>query len=136
MGNMLYISPLFAVNKHDCPLFAPAFKALKVKFDGLGIKIEFGTIVNLDPGFDSNDNKKVCLKFGCIPNIKTNPRNSKKESIAPLQKAYKQRYVNERAFAWEDCYRRIVIRYEVKTQNHLAFCLMAAALTLIRLIRF
>ena len=132
---MLYISPLYGVNKHDCPLFVPAFKAMKVKFERLKINIEFGTIINLDPGFDSKEDKNICIKNGCIPNIKTNPRNSKKESVAPLAKAYKQRYVNERAFAWEDCYRRLVTRYEVKAQNHMAFCFIAAALTLIRLIR-
>ena len=92
-------------------------------------------LVNLDPGFDSKENKRICLKHGCIPNIKTNPRNSNQPATAPDSHIYQQRYVNERAFAWEDCYRRLVTRYEVKAQNHFAFCLMAAALTLLRLIR-
>lgn len=87
------------------------------------------------PRFDSKSNRNVCLNNDCIPNIKTNPRNSKLKSVIPQTEIYKQRYVNERAFAWEDCYRRLVTRYEVKPQNHLAFCLMAAALTLLRLIR-
>lgn len=132
----MYISNLHPVNKNDCPLFKPAFKELIENLKALNINLKQGTIVNLDPGFDSKDNKKVCVNNNCIPNIKNNPRNSKKKSIAPNLPIYKQRYVNERAFAWEDCYRRLVIRYEVKPQNHLGFCLMAAALTLIRLIRF
>jgi hypothetical protein len=49
----------------------------------------------------------ICINNNCIPNIKSNPRNSKKQSIAPQAEIYKQRYVNERAFAWEDCYRRV-----------------------------
>lgn len=132
---MLYISNLYAVNKHDCPLFKPSFKALITNLSGLNIALKVNTIVNLDPGFDSKKNKQVCLSNGCMPNIKTNARNSKKQSNAPNPEIYIQRYVNERAFAWEDCYRRLVTRYEVKPQNHLAFCLMAAALTLLRLIR-
>jgi hypothetical protein len=132
---MLYISNLYPVNKHDCPLFKPAFKELIDNLELLNIRLNDNTIINLDPGFDSNANRKICLSNNCMPNIKTNPRNSKKQSIAPQPEVYKQRYVNERAFAWEDCYRRLVTRYEVKPQNHYAFCLMAAALTLLRLIR-
>jgi hypothetical protein len=131
----LYISDLYGVNKHDSPLFKGAFKALISKLKALNIALNAHTLVNLDPGFDSKINNQVCLSNGCTPNIKTNPRNSKKLSSAPNPEIYKQRYVNERAFAWEDCYRRLVIRYEVKPQNYLAFCLMAAALTLLRLIR-
>lgn len=132
---MLYISVLYGVNKHDSPLFKPSFEGLIKNLTALNITLKSNTIVNLDPGFDSKDNKKVCTNNGCIPNIKVNPRNSAKQNIAPQPEIYKQRYVNERAFAWEDCYRRLVIRYEVKPQNHLAFCLMAAALTLLRLLR-
>ena len=132
---MLYISNLYGVNKHDSPLFKSAFKGLLRNLTAANITLKLNTIVNLDPGFDSNDNKKTCLDNGCTPNIKTNPRNSGKQSIAPEPEVYKQRYVNERAFAWEDCYRRLVIRYEVKPENHYAFCLMAAGLTLLRLLR-
>ncbi len=132
---MLYISNLHEVNKHDCPLFKPAFKIFIDNLTTLNITLKKNTIVNLDPGFDSKSNQNICSINDCIPNIKTNPRNSKKKSEVPQIEVYKQRYVNERAFAWEDCYRRLVIRYEVKSQNHLAFCHLAAALTLLRLIR-
>lgn len=123
------------MNQHDCPLFKAAFETLMKQLTQLEIPIPSNPIVNLDPGFDSNENKKTCLRKGCTPNIKTNPRNSKTESVAPQPIIYKQRYVNERAFAWEDRYRRLVIRYEVKARNYYAFCLMAAALTLLRLVR-
>jgi hypothetical protein len=131
----LYISKLYGVSKHDGPLFKPALKGLLKNLTALNITLKANTIINLDPAFDSKGNQNICTVNGCIPNIKVNPRNSGKQNIAPNPKVYKQRYVNERAFAWEDCYRRLVIRYEVKPQNHLGFCLMAAALTLLRLIR-
>jgi transposase len=78
--------------------------------------------------------KNICLKFDLNPNIKCNPRNTKKAAIAPDMPIYMERYVNERAFAWEDTYRRLVTRYEVYARNHLAFTYMAAGLTLLRLI--
>jgi hypothetical protein len=132
---MLYISKLHGVNMHDGPLFKLAFNKFIANLSALNIVLEPNTMVNLDPAFDSKSNKKVCTDNNCIPNIKINPRNSKKQAVPPFPEIYKQRYVNERAFAWEDCFRRLVTRYEVKPQNHLAFCLMAAALTLLRLVR-
>ena len=99
------------------------------------IIIKPDTPVNLDPGFDSKENKNCCLKHELFPNIKCNPRNSKNPAIAPNPQIYKQRYVNERAFAWEDNFRRLVTRYEVKAIHHYGLVCMAAALTIIRLIR-
>ena len=92
------------------------------------------TPLNLDPAFDSKANVQACQACNFAPNIKSNPRNSGKKALAPNQPVYLERYVNERAFAWEDTYRRLVIRYEVYARNHLAFTYMPAALTLMRLI--
>lgn len=103
-------------------------------FFALGITIKEGTPLNLDPGFDSKANVQACRVCNFAPNIKCNPRNSQRKAVAPNQTVYLERYVNERAFAWEDTYRRLVTRYEVYARNHLAFTYMAAALTLLRLI--
>jgi hypothetical protein len=131
----LVISSLHGVNRHDSPLFEVAFEAFIATLKAVDITLEPNTVVNLDPGFDSKNNHTVCMLNGCIPNIKTNPRNTDKKNSAPDPDMYKERFVNERAFAWEDFYRRLVIRYEVKATHFLAFCNMAAALILIRLIR-
>ncbi|MEY4926276.1 MAG: Transposase domain [Bacteroidota bacterium] len=103
-------------------------------FKAMKIELTPNTPVNLDPGFDSKSNKAVCLKFGLSPNIKCNPPNTKKAAVAPDMPIYRERYVNERAFASEDTYRRLVTRYVVYARNHLAFTYMAAALILLRLI--
>jgi hypothetical protein len=130
----LHISQLSPVSKHDSPLFKPALVQMMATLKALNIEVPPGTPLNLDPGFDSKSNENICLAFDLKPNIKCNPRNTKKEAVAPDMQTYKQRYVNERAFAWEDTYRRLVTRYEVYARNHLAFTYMAAALTLLRLI--
>jgi hypothetical protein len=67
-GNLLHFSKLYAVNKHDSPLFKPALEALMNQFTRLDIPIPTNTVVNLDTGFDSNENKKACLQKGCTPN--------------------------------------------------------------------
>jgi hypothetical protein len=130
----LFISSLHPVNKHDIGLFKDSLNQMMSDFKDLEIILSQNAIMNLDPGFDSKANETACQNHGFIPNIKCNPRNSKKEPVAPNMKIYKERYVNERAFAWEDTYRRLVTRYEVYARNHLAFTFMAAALTLLRLI--
>jgi hypothetical protein len=132
---MLYFSRLHGVNAHDSPLFEATFEQFVASLKTINILLEPTTLVNLDPAFDSVNNHLICQLNGCIPNIRINPRNTNKESKAPDHDMYKERFVNERAFAWEDFYRRLVIRYEVKAANYLAFCNMAAALILIRLIR-
>ena len=96
---MLYISNLYGVNKHGSPLFKSAFEGLLENLTAANRTLKSNTIVNLDPGFDSKGNKKICTDHGCAPNIKTNPRNSGKQSIAPEPETYKQRHINERAFA-------------------------------------
>jgi len=134
LGNLLYISPLHPVNRHDGPLFEPALRNMMAGLEERGIRVRAGTPINLDAGFDSKANRKACQDCQLQPNIKCNPRNSGQRAAAPNEAIYVQRYVNERAFAWEDTYRRLVIRYEVYARNHLAFTYMAASLTLLRLV--
>ena len=95
----MFISKLYSVNKHDCLLFKATLLCMLRVFAELNIQIPAGVIMNLDPGFDSKSNKKVCIDNNIIPNIKCNPRNSKKAAVAPDMETYAQRYVNERAFA-------------------------------------
>lgn len=74
-------------------------------------------------------------KADCVPNIKVNPRNSKtKEPVAPLKEDYKNRYVNERVFAWQDKFRRTITRWETKSKNFFAFIVLSLAMVNLRLI--
>lgn len=130
----MYISKLYPVSKHDSTLFKENLAEMMSRFSEMSVCIPKDCVTNLDPGFDSVANKKACKEHGLTPNIKINPRNSGKKATAPNPAIYSERYVNERAFAWEDTYRRLVTRYEVYARNHLALTQMAAALTLLRLI--
>ena len=77
---------------------------------------------NLDGGFDSTHNRKCIFNAGMIPNIKENPRNRKgiKRGRKRLFNAaiHALRLRVERTFAWEDKFRRLLLRFERIQQRH------------------
>ena len=73
--------------------------------------------LNLDPGFDSKENRRAVRHAGLRPNIKENIRNrnpKKRRRGRPKHwniLSYHSRYTVERTFGWQDTYRALVIRY-------------------------
>jgi hypothetical protein len=102
-------------------LLPEGLKALKevAKQGGLDLR---GASLNLDGGFDSTHNRKGMFNAGMIPNIKENPRNRK------TPKRGRKRFFNaaihalrrrvERTFAWEDKFKRLLLRCERIQQRH------------------
>lgn len=117
-----------SVNLHDTSLFDESFTNLLEITDQLMIDLQYSCLT-LDSGFDSYGNKMIIENAGLIPVIKPNIRRNKNEiqinqilnEFEPYQPIYKQRYVIERCFAWEDTYRKLVIRYEKLQCTHLGF---------------
>ena len=136
-GYVLAPLPVAPVNTADTVLFPEGLKALKrvAKLTGLGLK---GAYLNLDGGFDSQSNRKAIFNAGLIPNIKENPRNRKtpkrgrKRLFNRAIHALRERV--ERTFAWEDKFKRLLLRFEYIQQRHYGMKLMAY--TLINLRRF
>ena len=116
-------------------LLPDGLKALKrmTKMTGLVLA---GAYLNLDAGFDSTYNRKMIVNAGMIPNIKENPRNRKRA------KRGRQRLFNEaihalrtrvdRTFAWEDKFKRLLLRFEHLQQRHFGMKLMAYTLINVR----
>jgi hypothetical protein len=81
------------------------------------LKID-GLYLNLDGRFDSRHNRKAIFNAGLIPNIMENPRNRK----APKRKRkrlfnafiHSLRLRAERTFAWEDKFKRRLLRFEFR----------------------
>nr|WP_294526324.1 hypothetical protein [uncultured Rhodopila sp.] len=75
------------------------------------------TNLNLDGGFDSRHNWKAIFNAGRVPNIEENPRNPKtpKRGRKRLFNAaiHSLRLCVERTFAWEDKFKRVLLRFEV-----------------------
>ena len=136
-GYVLAPLPVAPVNEADTVLLPEGLKALKrvAKLTGLGLK---GAYLNLDGGFDSTSNRKAIFNAGMIPNIKENPRNRQRP------KRGRKRWFNqaihalrdrvERTFAWEDKFKRLLLRFEYHQRRHYGMKLMAY--TLINLRRF
>jgi transposase len=116
-------------------LLPKGLKALKQVAKTVGLDLG-GAYLNLDAGFDSTHNRKCIFNAGMIPNIKANPRNRK------TTKRGRKRFFNEaihalrvcveRTFAWEDKFKRLLLRFERNQQRHYGMKLMAYTLINLR----
>jgi transposase len=134
-GYVLAPLPVAPVNEADTVLLPQGVKALKrvAKVTGLDLK---GAYLNLDSGFDSRHNRKAIFNAGMIPNIKENPRNRKapkrgrKRLFNEAIHALRERV--ERTFAWEDKFKRLLLRFEHLQRRHYGMKLMAYTLINVR----
>ena len=123
------------VNEVDMVLLPQGLKALKHVTREAGLEIS-GAVHNLDAGFDSKANRKSVFTAGLKPHIKENPRNrqtpkqGRKRFFATA--LYKLRVIVERTFAWEDKFKRLLLRFETNQSHHLGFKLIAFTLINLR----
>jgi transposase len=134
-GYVLSPLPVAPVNETDMVLLPNGLKALKqvAKMTGLVLT---GAYLNLDSGFDSTHNRKCIFNAGMIPNIKENPRNRKRT------KRGRKRFFNaaihalrtrvDRTFAWEDKFKRLLLRFEHMQQRYFGMKLLAYTLINLR----
>jgi Transposase DDE domain len=127
--------PIAPVNETDMVLLPDGLKALKDVAKKTGFVLE-GAYLNLDGGFDSTRNRKMIFNAGMIPNIKENPRNRK--ATKPGRKRLFNEAIHalrmrvERTFAWEDKFKRLLLRFERIQQRHYGMKLMAYTLINLR----
>jgi transposase len=134
-GYVLAPLPVAPVNEADTVLLPEGLKGLKRVAKRTGLVLE-GAYLNLDGGFDSTSNRKAIFNAGMIPNIKENPRHRKRpkrgrkrlfnEAIHALRERV------ERTFAWEDKFKRLLLRFEHIQQRHYGMKLMAYTLINVR----
>tara|TARA_Y100000589_G_scaffold175617_1_gene166671 strand:- start:236 stop:1108 length:873 start_codon:yes stop_codon:yes gene_type:complete len=125
-------------NRNECPLLPEAMRSLKQIAKAVKISLG-GSIMSLDGVYDSRANRKLIFNSGMTPNIPENHRNrkSKKRGRNRLfdSKIFNERfYTIERVFAWEDKFRRLVLRYE--RLSHLHYALKTLAYSMINLRHF
>lgn len=135
------IAPLVVrpVNEHDTVLLPEGVDGLADFASLIGFDLE-GSYLTLDSGFDSEYNKWLIHSRGMIPVIKPNRRGTKNEQ--KLEKmfsdfnepVYKKRFTIERTFAWQDTYRKLVIRYEKLEATHTGFKYLAYSLINLRVV--
>ena len=118
-------------------LLPQSLQALKQVAKQVGLDLT-GAYLNLDGGFDSAHNRKCIFNAGMIPNIKENPRNRKtpKRGRKRLFNAtiHALRMRVERTVAWEDKFKRLLLRFDRIQQRH--YGMKVLAYTLISLRKF
>jgi transposase len=134
-GYVLSPLPVAPVNETDMILLPEGLKALKRVAKTVGLDLG-GAYLNLDAGFDSKHNRKCMFNAGLIPNITENPRNRKQ------MKRGRKRLFNEaihalrtrvdRTFAWEDKFKRLLLRFEHMQHRHFGMKLLAYTLINVR----
>jgi transposase len=134
-GYVLSPMPVAPVNETDRVLLPDSLKALKrvAKMVGLDLR---GAYLNLDAGFDSTHHRTCMFNAGMIPHIPENPRNRKRT------KRGRKRFFNaaihvlrtrvDRTFAWEDKFKRLLLRFEHLQQRHFGMKLLAYILINVR----
>jgi hypothetical protein len=107
-------------------LFSESLEKLIETSELLGLNL-YESFLTLDSGFDSEDNKLIIEWHNLKPVIKPNRRGTKdQERLTEMyenfnEEIYKERFKIERTFAWQDTYRKLVIRYEKLECTHLGF---------------
>jgi hypothetical protein len=81
-----------------------------------------GTYLNLDGGFDSTPNRQGIFNAGLIPNIPENRRNRTRPKRGRKRlfhaAVHALRVHVERTCAWEDKFKRLLLRVERIQQRH------------------
>jgi len=135
--NGFIISPytIAPVNKNDCILLPESLGHLSEIACNSGLSLK-GSILNLDGVFDSIKNRKAIFNRGMIPNIPENKRNRKKPKRGRKRLFDKGIHglplAVERTFAWEDKFKRLLLRFETKQSRHFSFKLLAYTLINLR----
>lgn len=94
-----------------------------------------GLFLNADAGFDSQELRELCYQKGIFANVDFNPRNNDNQNNNYVyfdEELYKKRTVIEQANAWLDSFKALLIRYETKAINWVAFNFIAFAVCFLR----
>ena len=137
-GNI--ISPFVTApgNRNEMILLDESLRHLKRIAKTIDLDLR-GIIMSLDSGYDSIRNRKLIFNRGMIPNIKAKnyKRNSPKRGRKRIynDEIFQERFRTvETTFAWEDKFKRLLMRFERKSCNF--FGLKMIAYTLINLRHF
>jgi transposase len=116
-------------------LLPDGLKALKRVAKTVGLDLG-GAYFNLDAGFDSTHNRKCMFNAGMIPNIKANLRNRKSTKCGRKrlfnEAIHALRARVERTFAWEDKFKRLLLRFERIQRRHYGMKLIVYTLINLR----
>jgi transposase len=138
--NCNIIAPFVAApgNRNESPLLKAALLQVTRMAKTVGLDLN-KTLVSLDRVYDSRANRKTIFNRGMIPSIPENrrgrktPERGRKRFYDPA--LFQERFFTiERVFAWEDKFKRLLLRFERISQLH--YALKTLAYTMINLRHF
>jgi transposase len=129
--NCNFIAPFICApgNRNESPLLRDALPGLTRMAHAIGMDLQ-GSTVSLDGVYDCRANRKAIFNRGMVPNIPENPRGRKTPKRGRKQRfdpaIFEERFRTiERVFAWEDKFRRLLLRFERISDVHYAFKTLA-----------
>lgn len=138
--NCNVIAPFIAApgNRNESPLLKAALPQVTRISKQVGLDLNH-TTVSLDGVYDSRANRKAIFNRGMVPNIPEHPRGRKtpKRGRKPIfdPAIFQERFRTiERVFAWEDKFKRLLLRFERISGLH--YALKSLAYTMINLRHF
>lgn len=132
-GVLIALSNPISGEHHDLFEIEQHFKELLEMIEAAEIAKE-GLFLNADAGFDSIELREICESHEITPNFALNPRNGAVTERDEYfdEELYQDRKVIERAFAWQDSLKALLIRFETTAQNWFAFNLLGLLVGFIR----
>ena len=122
-------------NRNESPLLRDALPRLTRMASAIGLNLQ-GSTMSLDGVYDCRENRKAIFNRGMVPNIPENQRNRKQTKRGRKrhfdETIFEERFCTiERVFAWEDKFRRLLLRFERLSTIH--YALKTLAYTMINL---
>jgi putative transposase len=85
----------------------------------------------LDRGYDAHEIECEVVKRGYIPHIRRRGEKKKKK-MHREKKRRRRRWVVERTNSWHNRFRKLLIRYEKKSENYLGLVQLACCMIIYR----
>lgn len=135
-GLILSCGEVVSGEHHDLYNIADLFKGLLSLLQEAGVETK-DLFLNADAGFDSKEFRQVCREQEIHPNIDFNKRNQQQEThsvdyVYFDEELYKQRFGIERANAWIDSFKALLVRFETLARNWRALHFIAFAVIFIK----
>ena len=115
-------------NRHDMKLVRSTIENIMVKRPEPGEECPQGMC--LDKGYDYDEVYAILLEFGFTAHVR--PRREEAQAIKCEAGFKARRWVVERAHSWLNRFRRLLVRWEKKPENYLAFLHFACGLVAYR----
>ena len=114
--------------RHDMKLVRPTIESIVVERPEPNEEQPQGMC--LDKGYDYQEVRDILVEFGFTAHIRS--RGEEAQELAQEAGKRARRWVVERSHSWMNRFRRILIRWEKKPENYLAFLHFACALIAFR----